>query len=269
MYIGDRDNHRILVVYLNSTIGSFAVGSGQGSSPSQFRGPHSGFSTGKSLYVGDTYNSRVQKMSLNGSDPMMVPRYNISHAPTYIFVITDIDIYVTYTWNHSVVRFHSNSTNFSIVAGNGSQGSDNTQLNLPYGAFVTEIGTIYVADAYNHRIMKWLPGASFGLRVAGDGTAGSRSTQLDYPTQIIVDANEYMYISEMGNHKITRWKPNLTFGECIAACTGTRGIASTQLQSPHSLAFDTTCSLYVSDHFNHRVQKFQILNYQSEYFIQY
>jgi hypothetical protein len=269
MYIGDRDNHRILVVYLNSTINSFAIGPGLGTSPSQFNRPHSGFGTDTSLYVGDSWNSRVQKMSLNGSDPMTVPRYNISGSPTYLFVVNDTDIYVSYTWKHSVLLFHSNSTNFSIVAGNGSHGSDNTQLYHPYGVFVNDVGTIYVADAHNHRIMKWLPGASFGLRATGDETTGFLTTQLNYPTQIIVDANEYMYISEFNNHRIIRWGPNSTFGVCIAACTGERGSASTQLNIPHSLALDTNGSLYVSDHLNHRVQKFQILNYQSEYFIWY
>ena len=151
-----------------------------------------------------------------------------------------------------------------MVAGNGVAGSDNNQLDTPYGVFVNHAGTIYVADCHNHRIMKWLSGASSGVIVAGNGAASSSSTQLNSPTQIIVDANGYMYISESGNSRITRWAPNSTFGVCIVACTGTPGIASTQLYAPHSLAFDSNGSLYVSDYGNHRVQKFQILKYHSE-----
>jgi sugar lactone lactonase YvrE len=174
---------------------------------------------------------------------------------------------VSDTWNHRVLFFRSNSTNFSIIAGNGSPGFDNTQLNHPYGVFVNDVGTIYIADRWNHRIIKWLLNASSGILAAGNGTAGSYSTQLNSPTQVILDENEYMYISEVGNSRITRWAPNSKFGECIAACTGVSGITLTQLREPHSLAFDSNASLYVTDWANHRVQKFQILNYQSEYSI--
>jgi sugar lactone lactonase YvrE len=101
--------------------------------------------------------------------------------------------------------------------------------------------------------------------VAGDGTSGTSSTQLSYPTQIVIDTNDYMYISEGGNSRITRWPPNSNYGECIAACTGTSGTASTQLNGPFSLAFDSDGSLYVTDTANNRTQKFQILPYNSKY----
>jgi DNA-binding beta-propeller fold protein YncE len=165
-----------------------------------------------------------------------------------------------------VLLFHENWKNFSLVAGTGINGSNNNQLNTPYGIFVNHIGTIYIADCYNHRIMKWFSRAISGIIVAGNGTSGTSLTQLNAPTQVIVDENEYMYISESG-FRITRWVPNETFGVCIAGCTGIWGTASTQLNGPHSLAFDRNGSLYVSDHNNHRVQKFQILDHHSEYFI--
>jgi sugar lactone lactonase YvrE len=128
--------------------------------------------------------------------------------------------------------------------GAGGSGSNNNQLNQPYGLFVDENGTIYIADYKNHRIMKWYSGATSGIMVAG---------------------NEYMYISEYGNSRITRWPPNANYGECIAACTGTTGTASTQLYEPYSLAFDSNGSLYVSDTGNNRIQKFQILPNNSKY----
>ncbi len=126
---------------------------------------------------------------------------------------------------------------------------------------------MYVADCLNHRILKWFSAATSGILVAGDGTPGSSSTQLNAPTDIVVDADEYMYISESSNSRITRWAPNSTCGMCLVGCIGVSGTASTQLNGPHSLTFDSNGSLYVADFGNHRVQKFQILNYRSEYFI--
>jgi sugar lactone lactonase YvrE len=113
--------------------------------------------------------------------------------------------------------------------------------------------------------MKWYSGATSGIMVAGDGTSGTNSTQLYGPSQIIVDTNDYMYISEFYNSRITRWPPNSTYGECIAACAGKPGNTSTQLNWPESLAFDSDGSLYVSDSYNNRIQKFQILSNNSKY----
>jgi sugar lactone lactonase YvrE len=115
--------------------------------------------------------------------------------------------------------------------------------------------------------MKWISRASPGILVAGSRVAGNSSSQLSYPTQIILDTNDFMYISDSHNHRIIRWNPNSTFGVCIAACTGTRGIGPTHLNNPHSLAFDSNGTLYVSDWKNHRIQKYQILDYHSKCYI--
>jgi sugar lactone lactonase YvrE len=260
-------NHRIVVVQLDFISNVSIIGSGLGSGLDQFNTPYDLFVMNTSVYVNDYDNRRVKKSSLNGSDPVIALDYGVSYSPLYLYVDNNNNIYLSDSGNHRVVFFRSNSTNGSIIAGTGVLGSNNNQLNTPYGIFVNDVGTVYIADCYNHRIMKWLPGASSGSIVAGNGTAGASLMQLHSPTQIIVDSNEYMYISESGNARITRWEPNSTFGVCIAACSGTAGSSSTQLVGPHSLTFDTNGSLYVADWGNNRVQKFQILQSHSEYSI--
>ena len=189
-----------------------------------------------------------------------------SASPFYLFVDNNQNIYYSSYLSHTVTLVRANSSNMTIVAGtDGVYGSNDTQFSEPYGIFVDQVESMYVADCRNHRIMKWYQGASTGIRVAGNGISGSSSTQLDSPTDIIVDTNEYMYISESGNARITRWAPNSTFGVCIAACHGMSGSTPTQLHGPHSLAFDSQGSLYVTDWANNRVQKFPILNYYSTY----
>lgn len=267
LYVSDVGNHRIVMVYLDSATANFAIGSGYGSGPSQFAFPYSSFVTNSSLYVLDSSNNRVQKLLVNGSNPTTALNYSDSYGANYFYLDNDANIYLSTFTNHTVLLVHANSVNITIVAGTGVPGSNDDQLNGPYGLFVNSVRTIYIADCFNHRIMKWHSGASSGIRVAGNGAVGSSSTQLNSPTQIIVDSNEYMYISEAGNSRITRWAPNSTFGTCIVACTGISGSTSKQLHGPHSLAFDSYGALYVSDYINHRVQKFDILNYQSEYSI--
>jgi hypothetical protein len=267
LYISDKDNHRIVVVHLNSTTENVAIGSGLDPGLDQLERPVDVFVTSSSLYISDSGNYRVLKASLDGSNAITVATLDKLGEPRYLYVDNNANIYVSGYSRHNVLFFRSNATNFTIVAGTGVAGSNDDQLDTPYGVFVNDVGTIYIADCYNHRIMKWSSGASSGVRVAGDGTPGNSSTQVYTPTHIIVDENEYMYISESFNGRITRWAPNANFGLCIVACSGISGTASTQLSSPHSLAFDSNGSLYVSDYDNDRIQKFQILNYRGEYFI--
>ncbi|CAF1225023.1 unnamed protein product, partial [Adineta steineri] len=265
LYISDALNHRIVVIYLDSTIEPFAISSRQSYYLGEFAHPYDVFIFNSTLYILDVGNQRVQKMSLNGSCPTTVSFATVLQSSMNFYIDNIGNIYVSDVGNHSVFIFRLNSTNGSRVAGNGISGSTDEQLNAPYGIFVNDVGSIYVADCHNHRIMKWLSNKPFGIRVAGDGTPGSLSTQVYFPTDVIVDENEYMYITESGSARVTRWAPNSTFGECIVACTRTCGAAPSQISAPHSLAFDSFGSLYVGEWGNHRVQKFELLNYPISY----
>ena len=261
LYISDTDHHRVVVVDLVIGKNISVIGSGPGNNPNQFNSLFDLFATSTSLYVIDYLNYRVQKTSLNGSNPSTVLALNLLVLPYYLYVDKDDNLYLSDTWHHRILRYPANSTTSTMVAGTAIPGTSTRQLYFPYGIFVNQIGTIYIADNWNHRIVKWLSGALTGTIAAGNGVFGASSAQVSYPTQIVVDTNDYMYISEVGTARITRWAPGSSFGECIAACSGTAGLTSTQLNYPYSLAFDSNGSLYVSDHFNSRIQKFKSLNY--------
>ncbi|CAF3924740.1 unnamed protein product [Adineta steineri] len=257
LYISDTANDRIVVVDLDHTDNVSFIGSGPGTNLGEFDGPFGISTTNTSLYVIDFGNDRVQKMLLNGSNPIRIPGITHFNRPHYLFVDNNDNIYLSDTFNHTVLLFLPNSTNGTIVAGGIIYGSNDDQLFFPNGIFVNSNGTLYIADHQNHRIMKWFSGASSGVRVAGNGTGGSSLTQLYLPMDVIVDTNEYMYISDAGNSRVMRWIPNSTYGDCIIGCTGTSGVASTQLNYPVCLAFDSKGSLYVNDYANNRIQKFQ------------
>ena len=265
LYISDSYNHRIVLVDFtaNSTV-SF-IGSGPGPGQGQFSQPMGLSLTNTSLFVIDLSNTRVQKSSLNGSDSSTVVDLSGIGNTFYLYVDDSDNIYVSDALNHRVLLYLPNSTNGTMVAGNGSAGSNYSQLWRPYGIFVNRNRTLYIADRGNNRIMKWFTGATVGVLAAGNGVAGNGSIQLDTPSQVLVDTNGYMYITEVLISRVTRWTPHAIFGECIAACTGVRGTAATQLDRPHSLAFDSHGSLYVNDRSNNRIQKFQILSNHRTY----
>ncbi|CAF1519407.1 unnamed protein product, partial [Didymodactylos carnosus] len=68
------------------------------------------------------------------------------------------------------------------VAGNGTKGESNVQLNHPWGIFIdTKNDDLYVTDSYNHRVQKFTSSSNIGTKVAGGHGYGSDSTQLSYP----------------------------------------------------------------------------------------
>jgi sugar lactone lactonase YvrE len=251
------------MVDLTTSIVIGIIGAGYGSAINQFGYPTDVFITGTSLYVLDRINNRTQTWSTNGTNPSTIIKSASLVNGAYMFIDKYGNIYVS-DWNHgTVIRFAPNSSVSVTVAGNGTNGNQLNQLNDPYGIYVDDNLTLYVADYTNNRIQMWTYGASFGHTVAGNGSAGSSLTQLNNPDPIIVDINGYMYIGDYGNNRILRWAPNATSGVCIAACTGASGIKANQLNGPSSLAFDSNGSLYICDYLNNRLQKFQILNNQS------
>lgn len=263
LYISDMENHRILVIPLHADDNArYFIGPLPESNISQFSYPHGILATNTSLYVLDYANHRIQNVSLNGTNATTVIRG--LDWPRYFHIDENMNIYVGDTNRHQVLVFYPNSSSGVQVAGSAIQGPENHQLDKPYGVYVDNVGSIYIADHNNHRIMKWLSGASTGTRVAGDGTYGSGATQINYPAQILVDTNGYMYISDVGKHQIIRWAPGATFGVCIAGCTRSNGLGASELDGPHSFTFDSSSSLYVTNYGNHRVQKFEILRYDSK-----
>lgn len=265
LYIGDMDNHRIVVVDLNSPGENCIIGAGTGSALNQFNLPHAVFTTDTSLYVLDKNNHRIQKLLLNGSNATTVLIYDQSYEASYFFVDHDDNIYLSAMKKHEVLLYCANQSSGSTVAGSGGYGNSDKELDNPHGVFVDNAGSIYIADRSNHRIMKWAKNASAGQRVAGNGSIGNTSYQLHHPEYVVVDTNGYMYISDSLNNRIMRWPPNSTSGECIAGCQTTDGISPTEMNSSHSMAFDSNGSLYVTDWGHNRVQKFEIGRNHSRY----
>ena len=258
LYIGDMDNHRIVVVDLGSANENRIIGTGHGRAFNQFDLPHAVFTTDTSLYVLDTNNHRLQKLPLNDSNATTVLAYDGSYEAKYFFVNHDDNIYLSAMKKQEVLLYCANELNGRRVAGSGNCGNKDNMLNMPHGVFVDNVGSICIADRCNHRIMKWTKNASSGILVAGNNGLGNGANQLQYPEYVVVDTNGYMYISDSLNNRIMRWPPNSISGDCIAGCKTIAGAGATELFSPHSIVFDSNGSLYVTDYGHNRVQKFEI-----------
>ncbi|CAF3049562.1 unnamed protein product, partial [Rotaria sp. Silwood2] len=235
--------------------------------------PSDTFVTSDGIYVLDTKNYRVQKWLKNGINATIVAGItgtpggtssNTTFSTSYgLFIDQFGSIYVSDQGNCRILRFPPNSVSGTIgdwIAGTGVSGYGWQGFASPTGIFVDSNQAVYVADTSNHRIQKYNFGACYGMTVAGTGYAGNSLNQLQNPTSVVVDSDGCLYISDQNNHRILRWAPEACAGECIAGCSMTPGTRPDQLNHPSDIAFDSQGSLYVSDTWNNRVQKFAILN---------
>ena len=95
LYISDVDNHRIVVADLNSIEKNFIIGSGPDAAVDQLNSPYDISTTSTSLYILDAGNSRIQKRSLDGSNPTTVLNYDSSYTPWCFYVDYDGKIYLS------------------------------------------------------------------------------------------------------------------------------------------------------------------------------
>ncbi|WP_274031869.1 NHL domain-containing protein [Streptomyces sp. MMBL 11-1] len=160
----------------------------------------------------------------------------------------------------------------STVAGTGAAGfkGDNepavaAQLNRPYGIAVDSTGSLYFSDYNNHRVRKiGTDGKISTVAGAGAGYRGDSgpavSAQLNCPREVAVDAEGRIYVTDAANHRVrvitTDGTISTVAGTGTAGFSGDGGSATqARLNYPLGVAVDSTGTLYISDHGNHRVRK--------------
>lgn len=183
------------------------------------------------LYISDSANHRVRKVSLAG-------------------VITTVA-----------------GTGFAGFSGDGGP-ANVAQLNSPYGVGLDGTGNLYIADLGNARVRK-IDGNGIITTVAGGGSLptggvneGSAATLLTLtsPRNVSWDGRGSVYISDFGGQRVYRLAQDGTL--TTAAGTGVSGFSGdgldatgARLSYPAALAFDRAGNLYIGDTQNHLIRK--------------
>ena len=183
--------------------------------------------TGTTLYVADTFNSTIRKITSAGV----------------------------------VTTFAGTAGGFGNVNGTGSA----ARFNNPYGVAATSTGTIYVADARNMVIRKITPSRAVttfaGSATPDGGGIGSadgtgRTARFNYPNGVAVSGTT-VYVADTYNHTIRKITSNgvVTTFAGAAGVPGSADGTSAQFQYPFGVAADKTGNLYVADYLNSTIRK--------------
>ena len=215
------------------------------------------------LYVADTGNHAIRKISPNGSvttlagdgqpgDADGTGRAARFHAPVGLAVDTHGNVYVADTYNDRIRRIAPDGV-VTTLAGSARPGladgpAAGAAFDTPSAIAVARDGTLFVADTGNNAIR----------RIGTDGVVstlyappeGERQPVLRRPTGLALTGDGYLYIAG-GGGRIVQLAPG---GELHALDDADRAPGSrfgadgkVQLHAPHGLAVERNGSLVVAD----------------------
>ncbi len=151
-------------------------------------------------------------------------------------------------------------------------GTNTARFNCPAAVAVDSGGAVYVADCFNHTIRKVTPAGVVstlaGLPGVWGSADGSNSAARFYqPAGIAVDSATNVYVLDSGNHTIrkvtpmgTNWVVSTVAGVAGVSGSGDGVAGNAQFNFPVGLAVDGTGSLHVADTGNNTIRRGAVIN---------
>ncbi len=288
VYVSDSGNNTIrmitpggFVTTLAGKAGSSGSTDGTGSA-ARFNDPFGVAVDGSgSVYVADTYNNTVRKISPSGvvstlagkagsqgstDGPGSAAQFNI---PNGIAVDSGGNVYVADTDNYTIRKISPSGVVSTLAGTAESFGSEDgtgseAQFNGPFGVAVDSGGNVYVADTFNYAIRMISPSgvvSTLAGTAASSGNAdGTGATAgFYYPSGVAVDSGGNVYVADTFNSTVRKITPS----GVVSTLAGTAGLfgsvdgtgSEAQFGDPNGVAVDSGGNVYVADTDNYTVRK--------------
>jgi len=279
LYVADRGNSLIRRIAADGTVTTIAgstYGFADGAAKSaSFARPFAIAVDAKgTLYVGDTFNSKVRTIALDGTVKTLAGsgtgyvdgKANVArfYRPFGVAVDAKGVAHVS-DWGNSLIRRVAADGTTSTFVGALNAGFVDGKASLarfdgPRGVAADSHGHVYIADYDNHAIRRMAPDGAIST-VAG-GTKGladgvGKAAKFYRPIALHVAPSGLIYAADNYNHAIRQVTP---LGE-VTTVVGGKGAGAVdgpssgaKLNSPHGLAMGDAGVLYVADSTNHRIR---------------
>jgi sugar lactone lactonase YvrE len=240
------------------------------------------------LFIADTYNNRIRKVSASGVITTVAGTGTSGYSgdggpatsaklynPWGVAVDGAGNLFIADTLNHCI-REVSVSGVITTVAGTGTYGYDgdggaatSAQLWFPQGVAVDAAGNLFIADTYNNRIRE-VSASGVITTVAGTGTSGysgdggpATSAQLAHPSGVAVDGAGNLFIVDTDNHRIRKVSTlgviTTVAGNGSLGYSGDNGPAtSANLYFPSGVAVDGAGNLFIADTYTNRIREVSV-----------
>lgn len=201
---------------------------------------------GETLFVSDSFNDRVQRFQLDGSNAAELIAPGQLSNPRGL-AISGTRLIVADDHNHRLAVYDTGGR-FLQAIGKG-QGSGLGQLSFPFGVGVDPQGRVFVADDINHRVVRFGPKSKYPYK-ARWGSYGTGPGQLAYPRALAVDRAGQIYVTNTGNDRID------VFGRSgqLVRSFGASGRAPGQFNAPLGVGADANGYRAVADSVNGRIE---------------
>ena len=287
VYVADTGNSTIrkvtpagIVTTIAGTAGVYGSADGTGLT-ARFGGPAGiAVDNAGSLYVADTGNSTIRKMTAgivttiagtpgaNGSADGTAAAARF-FAPSGVAVDSSRNLYVADTGNFTIRKVTPAGVVTTLAGTASLQGSSDgtgaaARFNYPRGVAVDGSRNIYVADTGNSTIRKVTPAGVVTTLAGTPGVYGSANgtgpaAQFRGPAGVAVDNAGNVYVADTFNHTIRK----VTAAAVVTTLAGTAQSPGTtdgtgsaaRFDSPEGVAVDGAGNIYVADTNNHTIRK--------------
>ncbi|HEY0158093.1 MAG TPA: hypothetical protein VGF28_12475 [Thermoanaerobaculia bacterium] len=284
IYVADTGNHTIRKIASGnvSTVAGVALsqGSSDGTgSAARFRGLQGICARSGSLYVTDTNNNTIRKVTTAGVVTTLAGSSSIGSVngtrtvarlsrPGGVALGNDGTMYIADTDNHVIRKVvGGNVSTFAGLAGtSGSANGTGTaaRFTSPYGVATDSLGNVYVADTFNHTIRKISSDGAVitlaGLAATSGGVDGTGSAARFYrPRALAVDGSGNVYVADTSNHTIRKVSPGgavVTVAGAAESPGHANGPGSVaRFDNPSGIAVDALGNVFIADTNNQAIRK--------------